>query len=169
MKKANSLLLACSLLLFSKAALSQSSFPENGIADPRHGQYAFTNATIVRDGITTLINATMIIKDGKIVAVGTNLKVPAGAVEVNCTGKYIYPSFIDIYADYGIPTPQRPQQQGGLNFFAQSQIESNVKGAYGWNQAIKTDADAYRVFNVDETKAKPLRDQGFGTVLSHVR
>jgi imidazolonepropionase-like amidohydrolase len=169
MKKANSLVLACGLLLFSKAAVSQSTFPENGIADPRHGQYAFTNATIIKDGITTLTNATMIIKDGKIVAIGTNLKVPAGAVEVNCTGKYIYPSFIDIYADYGIPTPQRPQQQGGFNFFAQSQLETNVKGAYGWNQAIKTDVDAYKVFNVDETKAKPLRDQGFGTVLSHVR
>jgi imidazolonepropionase-like amidohydrolase len=169
MKKANSLLLACGLLLFSKVALSQASFPENGVADPRHGQYAFTNATIVRDGITTLTNGTMIIKDGKIVAVGTNLKVPAGAVEVNCSGKYIYPSFIDIYADYGIPSPQRQQQgQGGFNF-GQSQLESNVKGAYGWNQAIKSDVDAYKVFNVDEAKAKPLRDQGFGTVLSHVR
>jgi imidazolonepropionase-like amidohydrolase len=171
MRKANSLLLACGMMLFSKFALSQSTFPENGISDPRHGQYAFTNATIVKDGNTTLTNATLITKDGKIVAVGTNLKVPAGAVEVNCSGKYIYPSFIDIYADYGIPAPQRQQQQGqgGGGFFAQAQIESNVKGAYGWNQAIKSDVDAYKVFNVDEAKAKPLRDQGFGTVLSHVR
>src|SRR5689334_2607560 len=149
MKKANSLVLACGLLLFSKAALSQATFPENGVADPRHGQYAFTNATIVRDGITTLTNATMIIKDGKIVAVGTNLKVPAGAVEVNCSGKYIYPSFIDIYADYGIPAPQQQQRQQGFNF-GQAQIESSVKGAYGWNQAIKSDVDAYKMFNVDE-------------------
>src|SRR5678815_2653889 len=171
MRKANSLLLACGMMLFSKFALSQSTFPENGISDPRHGQYAFTNATIVKDGNTTLSNATLITKDGKIVAVGTNLKVPAGAVEVNCSGKYIYPSFIDIYADYGIPAPQRQQQQGqgGGGFFAQAQIESNVKGAYGWNQAIKSDVDALKVFNVDEAKAKPLRDQGFGTVLSHVR
>lgn len=170
MKKAYSLLLACGLLLFSKLALSQSTFPENGIADPRHGQYAFTNATIVKDGTTTLTNATLVIKNGRIVAVGTNLKVPAGAVEVNCAGKYIYPSFIDIYADYGIPAPQRQQQQGqGQGFFGQQQIESNVKGAYGWNQAIKSDVEAYKLFNVDETRAKPLRDQGFSTVLSHVR
>ncbi|MGZ3938071.1 MAG: amidohydrolase family protein, partial [Flavisolibacter sp.] len=168
MKKANSLVLACGLLLFTKAALSQATFPENGIADPRHVQYAFTNATIVRDGISPMTNATMVVKDGKIIAVGNNLKVPAGAVEVNCSGKYIYPSFIDIYADYGIPTPQRPQAgQGGFNF-GQSQIESNAKGPYGWNQAVKTDVDAAKVFNVDESKAKPLRDQGFGTVLSHV-
>src|SRR5215203_6987101 len=172
MRKANSLLLACGMMLFSTFALSQSTFPENGISDPRHGRYAFTNATIVKDGTTTLTNATLIIKDGKIVAVGTNLKVPAGAVEVNCSGKFIYPSFIDIYADYGIPAPQRQQQQGqggGGGFFAPAQLETNVKGAYGWNQAIKSDVDAYKVFNVDEAKAKPLRDQGFGTVLSHVR
>src|SRR3569833_1354190 len=109
MKKANSLLLACGLLLFSKVALSQASYPENGIADPRHGQYAFTNATIVKDGITTLNNATMIIKDGKIVAVGTGLIVPSCAVEVICSVKYFYPSFIDFFADYGIPAPHRQQ------------------------------------------------------------
>src|SRR6476619_1094062 len=109
MKKAKSCLIACSVLLLGKFALAQSTFPENGVADPRHGHYAFTNATIVKDANTTLSNATLIVKDGKIIAVGTNLKVPEGAVEVNCTGKYIYPSFIDIYADYGIPIPQRQQ------------------------------------------------------------
>src|SRR4051794_17740439 len=169
MKKAKCFILACGALLFTKFTMAQPTFPENGVAEPRHGYYAFTNATVVKDANTTLTNATLIIKDGKITAVGTNLKVPQGAVEINCTGKYIYPSFIDIYADYGTTLPQRAPGAGGFNFAAQSQLESNVKGAYGWNQAIKSDADAYRVFAVDEAKAKPLRDQGFGTVLSHVR
>ena len=93
--------------------MAQATFPENGVADPRHGHYALTNATIVKDATTTLTNGTMIIKDGKIVATGTNLKVPAGAVEIDCKGKYIYPSFIDIYADYGVPIPQRPAGAGG--------------------------------------------------------
>jgi imidazolonepropionase-like amidohydrolase len=150
---------------------AQVTFPENGVADPRHGHYAFTNATIVKDANTTLTNATLVIKDGRITAVGTGLKVPAGAVEVDCKGRYIYPSFIDIYADYGIPTPQRAGAAagGGFNFAQQPQLETATKGAYGWNQAIKSDADAYRVFTVDDTKAKPLREAGFGTVLSHVR
>lgn len=169
MKKAKSFLVACGVLLFTKFAYSQLTFPVNGIADPRHGQYAFTNATIVKDATAILTNATMIIKDGKIIAVGTNLKVPQDAVEVNCSGKYIYPSFIDIYADYGTPVPQRTQGTGGFNLAALSQIQSNTKGAYGWNQAIKSETDAYKVFTVDESKAKPLRDLGFGTVLSHVR
>jgi imidazolonepropionase-like amidohydrolase len=166
MKKAKCLLLACCVLFFANSVLAQPTFPENGVGDPRHGHYAFTNATIVKDANTTITNATMIIKDGKIVAVGTNLKVPAGAVEVNCSGKYIYPSFIDIYADYGTTVPQR---QGGFNFAQQSQLQTNTNGAYGWNQAIKSEADAYKVFAADESKAKPLRDLGFGAVLSHVR
>ena len=55
-------------LLISFFAKAQPTFPENGVADPRHGQYAFTNATIIKDASTTLNNATLIIKDGKIIA-----------------------------------------------------------------------------------------------------
>jgi imidazolonepropionase-like amidohydrolase len=154
-------------LLCGLSMKAQETFPVNGVAEPRSGYYAFTNATIVKDGSTTLTNATMIIKEGKIVAVGSNIKLPVGAVEVNCTGKYIYPSFIDLYADYGTTAPTR--QAGGFNFAAQAQMESATKGAYGWNQAIKSEVDAYKVFAIDELKAKPLRDLGFGTVLSHVR
>jgi imidazolonepropionase-like amidohydrolase len=166
--------LAFVLALFSVTTdlPAQVTFPENGVADPRHGHYAFTNATIVKDGITTLTNATLVIRDGKITAVGSNLKVPAGAVEIDCKGKYIYPSFIDLYADYGIASAARPGGPGGgggFNFNQPPQITTATKGPYGWNQALKSDADAYKVFAVDDAKAKPLRDAGFGTVLSHVR
>lgn len=156
------------VLLMGTVQLSaQATFPENGVADPRHGHYAFTNATIVKDANTTIANATMVIKDGRIVAVGAGLSVPQGAVEVDCKGKFIYPSFIDIYTDYG--TPARQQPQGGFNFFAQPQLESNAKGPYGWNQAIKSDVDVYKVFGVNDASAKPFREAGFGTVLTHVK
>ena len=154
---------------FSIPVFAQPTFPENGIADPRHGYYAFTNASIVKDAATTLSNATLVIKDGRIVSVGAGLAVPAGAVEVDCKGKYIYPSFIDIYSDYG--TPQRPPTAGGggFNFNQPPQVENAVKGPYGWNQAIKSDADVYKVFSVSDATAKPLREAGFGTVLTHVK
>jgi imidazolonepropionase-like amidohydrolase len=162
------LILVGAAAVFLLTAEGQVTFPDNGTADPRRGYYAFTNATIVKDATTTLTNGTLVIKDGKITAVGSGLSVPPGAVEVNCKGKFIYPSFIDIYTDYG--TPQRQQQQGGgFNFFAQQQYESNVKGPYGWNQAIKSDVDVYKLFNVNDAVAKPLREAGFGTVLTHVK
>ena len=99
------LVFVLALFPITSALLAQATFPENGVVDPRHGTYAFTNATIVKDVATTLNNAVLIIKDGKIISVGTSVKVPTGAIEVDCKGKYIYPSFIDIYADYGTTLP----------------------------------------------------------------
>ncbi|WP_315817509.1 amidohydrolase family protein [Paraflavitalea speifideaquila] len=153
------------LLALNSSTLAQTTFPVNGVADPKNGAYAFTNATIVKDAQTTLTNATLVIRDGKIVAVGANLAVPKDAVVVDCNGKFIYPSFIDAYADYGITAPAR--QLGGFNFNAPAQLASNQKGAYGWNQAIHAEVEGAKLFNTDEAKAKSLRDIGFGTVLTH--
>ncbi len=144
---------------------AQETYPLNGVADHREGAYAFTNATIVKDPQTTLRNATLVIRDGKIVAVGAGIAVPKDAVVVDCKDKFIYPSFIDLYSDYGVPAPQR--QQGGFNFSAPAQLTSNQKGAFGWNQAMRTDVDAVKLFANDDAKAKVLREQGFGTVLTH--
>jgi hypothetical protein len=93
--------------------------------------------------------------------------VPQGAIEVNAKGKYIYPSLIDIYTDYG--TPAQQQRQGGFDYFARSQLTTNTKGAYGWNQAVRPEVETFKVFAADAAKAKMLRDLGFGTVLSHVK
>lgn len=94
------------MLTGTYAVYAQPTFPENGVADPRSGYFAFTHATVVKDASTTLQDATLVIRDGRILAVGTGLSVPAGAVEIDCKGKFIYPSFIDLYADYGIPSSQ---------------------------------------------------------------
>lgn len=167
MKRVKQLLIACGILLYCKYLPAQQTYPINGIADERTGYYAFTNATIVKDANTTLNNATLVIREGKIIAVGANVKVPQGAVEIDCKGKYIYPSFIDVYGDYGTPAVQR--QQGGFNFSAPAQLTTNTKGAYGWNQALKSEQDAIRIFTVDDAKAKSLREIGFGSVLTHIK
>lgn len=154
-------------LLFASLLQAQETFQVNGVGDKRDGCYAFTNATIVKDAQTTLTNATLVIRDGKIVAVGTGVNIPKDAVVVDCKDKYIYPSFIDIYSDYGMPQAQRQQGGGGFNFNQPAQLTTNQKGAYGWNQALKSDVQAYKIFSADESRAKPLRDMGFGTVLTH--
>jgi imidazolonepropionase-like amidohydrolase len=153
-------------LLFYFLSQAQETFPVNGVADPRVGTYAFTNATIVKDPQTTLQNATLIIKDGKIVSVGNNLAIPKDAVTVDCKGKFIYPSFIDVYSDYGITAPQRQGFGGGFGN-TPAQTTSNTRGAYGWNQAIKPETDGSKLFVINEQRARELRSVGFGTVLTH--
>lgn len=160
-----SILLGC----FSLAVFSQATFPVNGVGDERETIFAFKNATIIQDAKTTLNQATLLVRNGKIIGVGTSLTIPVGAVVVDCTGKTIYPSFIDLYADYGMPAVAMSAGGTGRGGggFGQAQLNSNQKGAYGWNQAIKADVDAVRLFATDEAKAKVLRETGFGAVLTH--
>ena len=141
---------------------AQVSYPINDVANPKQDCYALINASIVKDPQTTIQQATLVIREGKIEAVGTNVAIPKDAVIVDCKGKYIYPSFIDMYSDYG----SQPIQRGGFNFNAPSQMLSNTKGAYGWNQAIKSETDMAKSFQVNEARAKELRGIGFGSVLS---
>jgi imidazolonepropionase-like amidohydrolase len=164
--------LVSALLFQTLFSFAQSTFPVNGVVDPREGCYAFTHATLVKDGATTVNDATLIIRDGLIVGAGAGLTPPKDAVIVDCSGKYIYPSFIDLYTDYGIPEPEGRGARGAnpIDFFrAPAQMNSNTKGAYNWNQAVHPETDASRLFTVDDAKAKPLRDAGFGTVLSHMK
>lgn len=155
------------LLLAGTRTSAQETWPVNGVADPREGCYAFTHATLVKDAKTSVSNATLVIRDGKIVAAGAGAAIPKDAVVIDCTGKYIYPSFLDIYSDYGMPAapPRVPGGRGRGD--ASPQFVSATRGAYNWNQAIRSEVNAVQLFGADENKAKTLRELGFGTVLTH--
>ncbi|MBO0931738.1 amidohydrolase family protein [Fibrella aquatilis] len=159
------LLLSWAMLTgWAPQTLAQTTFPRNGVYDERPNLYAFTNATIVVDPRTTLQNATLLIRNGRIEAVGNAVSVPAGAVVINLQGKRIYPGLIDLDSDYGMPDlPKRAP--GGFN--APPQLESNKKGPYYWNQAIQPETDAGQLFKVVNAKAEELRKLGFGAVLTH--
>ncbi len=147
------------------SSIAQTTFPRNGVYDERPGLYAFTNATIVVDPQTTLQNATLLIRNGRIEAVGTRVSVPAGAVVTDLTGKTIYPALLDIDSDYGMPDVARSSGRGGRG--GVPQYESNKKGAYYWNQAIQPENEASVLFKADAKKADELRKLGFGAVLTH--
>lgn len=159
-------LVGFSFLIISETT-AQATFPVNGISNPNEGAYAFVNATIVQDASTTLSDATLLIRNRKIVALGKNITIPKDAQVIDCSGKYIYPSFIDIYGDYGIPTPKR--DFSGWNPYSAPQITSNTKGAFSWNQSLKPEVNGYQLFTVNNKDAGRYRESGFGTVLTHQR
>ena len=95
------------LCLLTGYSNGQTTFPVNGIAEPKSGSYVLFNAIIMQDPSTKIEGGSIHIKNGRIIAVGKTIAVPADAVKIDCRGKYIYPSFIDAYSDYGIATPQK--------------------------------------------------------------
>jgi imidazolonepropionase-like amidohydrolase len=152
-------------LLSSVLCLSsqETTFKTNGPDDYREGLHAFTNAVIWKNYNTRIDSGTLVIREGKIVDAGRNIALPKGAIVHDMSGKFIYPSFIDIFSDYGMPEVAKPKPQ------EDPQMESNTKGAYGWNQAIHTEFYSSKNFTVNEKSAEELRKLGFGTVLTQRR
>ena len=151
------------LWLFVSPLFAQTTYPANDVATPRSGYYAFINAKIYKDAKTIINSATLIIRQGKIEAVGINLPLPKDAIIIDCKGKSIYPSFIDIYSDYGMSQVQPSM----TTYRSPSQMLSNTKGPYSWNQALKTEVLHVKNFAVNDARAKEYRKLGFGSVLSH--
>lgn len=153
-------------LIFGLACLSfkllypQTTFPTNGAPNPIHTTYAFINAIIHVNEETTINNGTLLIKDGKIMDVLANGVAPKNAVVYDLKGKHIYPSFIDLYSEYGLPEVKNERRGFG------PQMESNVKGAYGWNQAIRSDYSASNVFTHQYDQEDNYRKNGIGVVLT---
>jgi imidazolonepropionase-like amidohydrolase len=59
---------------------------------------AITNATIMTASRGTIEKGTILIRDGKIAAVGADVGVPAGAEVIDGTGRYITPGIIDAHS-----------------------------------------------------------------------
>ncbi len=161
MKKAIPIILS---LLMVQLSFAQETFPRNDVKDQRTAAYAFTNATIFINASTKIENATLLIGNGKIEKAAAGLAVPVGYTEINLKGKFIYPSFIDLHTNYGLPKVDAPT--GGGGFSGPEQIQTKTKGAYNANQAIKSDYNAFAEFTVDSKSAEKLRASGFGTVLT---
>ncbi len=152
------------ITLWCLAAFAQPTYPYNGVLPKDVTSVAFTHATIYVDYQTKIEDATLIIEKGKVVQVGKGIAIPANAVEYDLKGKFIYPSFIDLNSDYGMPaddskSTERPNRATAPTF--------NNKGAFGWNPAIHAEAKASLVFEAKEEDAKAMRALGFGTVLTH--
>lgn len=60
------------------------------------------NATILTASGPVLRNASILLRDGKIAAVGTNIEPPADAVSIDGTGKYVTPGIIDPHSHLGV-------------------------------------------------------------------
>ena len=141
------------------ASAQTTTFPVNGTVDKHTTYTAFTNAT-VRGPLHP---------DSKRHPVGekrprrrrapkwNSPKTPTPTIWKGCTS----PSFIDLHSQYGLPRMERKPWE------PYPQYESNTKGAYGWNQAVKPETDAAAIWTVDEKKAKGSWQAGVGVVLTH--
>ncbi|MFQ5630081.1 MAG: hypothetical protein ACE5I1_15040 [bacterium] len=172
-RKVCSLLCSTGLLFLASSAIAQTT-PVVGIHENTPNVVALQNAKIVVAPGQVLENATLIVRDGYIETVGVNVAAPADAVKKDMRGKTIYPGFIDLFSDYGIPKlrPQArtrtPAQPSPFNPFASrsSAPTSTTTGPAHWNPAVLAEKSAAETFQPDDKSAKSLRKLGFTSVLA---
>lgn len=68
----------------------------------KYGTFALTNATVETVTKGTIRNATVVISNGKITAIGENAAIPQGAETIDCKGLFVYPGMIDGGTNLGL-------------------------------------------------------------------
>ena len=84
------IILILSVCFVIKATAQETVYP----AKKQTGTTVITNATVHTGNGDVLENASIVITDGKIAAVGKNITVPANATTVDAKGKQVYPGLI---------------------------------------------------------------------------
>ena len=148
--------------LSAHAQVVPPTFPANGPRDDRAGRVAFTHATIFPDAATRLEDATLLIENGRVVAVGRDIKLPAGTTEIDQRGRFIYPGLVDAFSGYGLPAKPR----GGRSRRQGPQFITDKDGPFGWNEALRPEVRGVEMFGGAEEPAAGLRKLGFGAVLA---
>jgi imidazolonepropionase-like amidohydrolase len=87
----------------ARAALQQAAARRSRMAT--RGVLAITNAKIFPIAKPPIDRGTIVMRDGLIESVGTNVSVPAGAQVIDAAGAEVYPGFIDASTPTGLDDP----------------------------------------------------------------
>ena len=150
-------------MFFPLFVLSQKEyFPTNsGVKVVNEPYKAFVNATIIINSERTIENGTLIFRDGKIIDVGSGIKIPKNSIVIDKKDKFVYPSFIETTSSMSVKEAKR------LAYSTRSAMYGPTREGFYWNDHILSDYRAYLDYKYDTNKAKELRASGFGVVNTH--
>lgn len=115
---------------------------------------AIIGGTVVPGSGARIENGTVLIRDGRIVAVGADVAVPDGAQRVDARGKWVTPGFINAATTLGLTEAGSPQFSGGYS-------DVSATGSHG----IAASFDAWKGVNPANTYIIPSRQEGVTTVV----
>ena len=131
------------MIVSASSAVAQSDVaakPIVGLRDNRPRDFALQHATVSVAPGQTIDDATVLISGSSITAVGANVKIPAGYLTIDCTGKHVYAGLIDAYSEIDVP-PQETE-------------------AGHWNENVTPRRSAATATTKALDKADKLRGQG---------
>ena len=120
-------------------------------AQPAAAVIAITGARVHPVSGPVIENATVVIRDGKIAAVGANVAIPADARRIDATGKWVTPGLINSATQLGLSEIGAVPQT----------VESSARG----RDAISAAFRVWEGFNPASVLLAPTRNEGVTSVL----
>ena len=142
------LLMCMALLAFPPVATSQE------VAVPA-SSYALSNARVVVAPSSVIERGTVVIRDGRIVDVGSRISAPADAVQLDLEGMTVYPGMVEVANTVGLPQIEERQFGGG------ARPPRRPEGARPEIQPFRMAAEA---FDGSDDDLETLRKAGVTTV-----
>jgi imidazolonepropionase-like amidohydrolase len=139
--------------------------------------HALTGATLHIAPGKVIDNGVLILKDGRVAAAGpaASTPVPKGARVWKLDGKSVYPGFIDLASNVGLPANARARAPGapftgdGPPPTPQRAEELKAPGARALsssNRSVRADFDVAANLEIKSDELKAARELGFTTVLA---
>ena len=122
---------------------------------------AITNARVFPVSAPPIEKGTVVIRDGKIVTVGANVPVPAGARVIDATGKVVTPGLFDSATQIGIV--EVSLSADGTN--DQSTTESRLSAAFDVTDAFNGNSTVIPVTRVEGITRAVVMPAGTGDVI----
>ena len=126
---------------------------------------AYVNCTVVPEPGKEIKNATIIVRDDRIINVGTAISIPDAAHVRDLKGAWVYAGFIDPFVD-----------KNGLDKGAQGRMDRTPrdgddegpstppqKGAHHWNQAVHPETLVTDDLRIDDKSVEPWYELGYTT------
>jgi len=143
-----SLPLAIVLLAVISITAAAQSFPptsrhEEGLHRHPLRTFVLSGGKVIRSPGAEPESVSILIQDAKIAAIGKKVDIPGEAKVIDLDGKFVYPGFIDSYAEVSL-----------------SEDDQRPPTSY-WNENVRADFDIRGALTKKDLSAGELRKQGF--------
>ncbi len=119
------------LMIFAHTVNAQNDGSQQNVLG-RAGTFLIQNARIVTVSGATIENGSVLIQNGKIAAVGTEIMLPAGAEVIDGKGLSVFPGMIDAGTNLGLAEIQTGVP-GSLDVAETGEMNSNAKAILAIN------------------------------------
>lgn len=126
--------------------------PREGIQDRAGGVHALTGARVIVAPGQVLEGATILIRDGRIAALGAQVRIPADAQVTDMSGHVVTAGWIDL--DFPIEVPE---------------ADGATREARFWNDSVRPERDAATAPRPDAKALRGHRHAGFTVALATPR